>query len=76
MTEDEKKQQKKEKNMTAEITDKPTEKKSLIEKSLAGEENSDENEGLEEENKMMNEEELLKAIQDNLDSKKNNRRKI
>ena len=48
----------------------------MIEKSLAGEEHSDENEGLKEENKIMNEEELLKAIQDNLDSKKNNRRKI
>ena len=57
------------------IAYKPTEKKSLIEKSLAGEEHSDENEGLKEENKIMNEEELLKAIQDNLDSKKN-RRKI
>jgi DNA-directed RNA polymerase subunit omega len=58
------------------IVYKPTEKKSLIEKSLAGKEYSDENEGLEEEKKIMNEEELLKAIQDNLDNKKNNRRKI
>ena len=36
------------------IAYKPTEKKSLIEKSLAGEEHSDENEGLKEENKIMN----------------------